>query len=84
MADHYLLTARSITHAQQMSRILEHSGIHVNIHRAGPGLARNGCGYTVEVSEGNYARASALLLEGGYPPVRVFFRSGSRTREVRP
>ena len=41
----YLLLARSVTHAQQMMRILERGGIYTKVQRAGGTLTQKGCGY---------------------------------------
>ena len=70
--DHYLLTARSITHAQQMARVLEHTGVSVKIRRVGSGMTKSGCGYTLQISERHYQTAADLLRAAGQRPVKVF------------
>ena len=80
--EHYLLTARSVTHAQQMARILEQSGIFVPVRRAGAGLTGTGCGYTLQIDSRHYASAMKLLAQAGKRPIRVFRVSESGTNEV--
>lgn len=80
--NHYLFIARSVTHAQQMAKALERSGVPVRVRRVGSGLTRSGCGYTLQVAERQYARASELLAEAGHKPVKVYFVSGGMPREV--
>ena len=45
----YLLLARSVTHAQQMMRILERGGIYTKVQRAGGTLTQKGCGYSLRI-----------------------------------
>lgn len=80
--DHYLFTARSITHAQQMAKVLERHGIHVRVRRIGNGVTKSGCGYTLQVAERHYPKAFDLLADAGQRPVKVFFVSDGVTREV--
>ncbi|MBE7004397.1 MAG: DUF3343 domain-containing protein [Ruminococcaceae bacterium] len=80
--DHYLFTARSITHAQSMAQVLERSGIYIRIRRIGNGMTGNGCGYTLEVPARQYRRAAALLKASGTLPIRVFFVSNGKRQEV--
>ncbi len=79
--DHYLFMARSITHAQQMARAMERAGVYVSIRRVG-GVSQHGCGYSLQVPERQYARATAALRGEGLRPVRVFRVSGGQRREV--
>lgn len=80
--DHYLFTARSITHAQQMARVLERGGIIVRMRRVGAALTKSGCGYTLEVPERKYARAMELLREAGVHPVKILHIINGSPREV--
>lgn len=80
--DHYYFTARSVTHAQQMARELERSGIFVKIRRVGSGVTKSGCGYTIDVPERKYRQALEALREAGLQPVRVLLVSGGTVREV--
>ena len=44
--ERYLLVARSITHAQQMMKVLDRAGIRTRVLRASAELTGRGCGYT--------------------------------------
>lgn len=80
--DHYLLTARSITHAQRMAQVLARAGINVKLRRIGSVVTGNGCGYSLEVPERKYRRAADALREAGLRPVKIFFVSGGTRTEV--
>lgn len=80
--EHYLLTARSITQAQQMAAALERSGISVRVRRIGSGMSKSGCAYSLEVAARHYPRAMSALEEAGRPPMKVFAVSGGVRREV--
>ena len=82
--DYYLFTARSITHAQRMAQELERFGISAGIRRAGAGMSRNGCGYTLRIAPQRYQRALELLRRAGSRPVKIFYVNGTTTREVLP
>ena len=76
--EYYLLTARSITHAQQMMRALERYGISTKVRRASAALTKRGCGYTLQVSPHRYERAMDILSNARIRPLKVFFvRDGS-------
>ena len=80
--DHYLFTARSITHAQQMAQVLGRAGVPVKMRRIGRELTKSGCGYTLQIPERRYPQAVQALRDAGARPVRVFSVSGSAMREV--
>ncbi len=80
--DHYLLTARSVTHAQQMAQALGQSGIYGRVRRIGAGVSKSGCGYTLEVPQRQFSRAAGVLREAGVLPVKAFFVSNGERHEV--
>ena len=80
--DYYLFVARSVTHAQQMAGVLSGAGVSAKIRRAGSGVTGRGCGYTLEISRRNYARALDACRTGGVQPVRVILVSGDTRQEV--
>lgn len=80
--DHYLFLARSVTHAQQMAKMLEQAGIFASIKRANAALTGKGCGYTVEVSERNFARAEAILQTSPVKPLKVIAVHGKDRVDV--
>ena len=45
--EEYLLTARSVTHAQRMTQALEQNGVRAAMGRAPVGLTGSGCGYVL-------------------------------------
>ncbi|MBO4915404.1 MAG: DUF3343 domain-containing protein [Oscillospiraceae bacterium] len=80
--DHFIFTARSVTHAQRMAQVLERSGIYVSIHRAGAAITGNGCGYTLQVPSRQFKRASELLRSSGQHPVKAFHVINGQRQEV--
>ncbi len=80
--DHYLFTARSVTHAQRMAQELARYGVGVRLRRIGNTVTKNGCGYTLQVSERQFARAAEALVKAGLRPVRVVHVTGGTQREV--
>ena len=72
--DHYLLVARSITHAQQMMKVLDRAGIRTRVLRASAEVTGRGCGFTLEVSERNYAAAVRRLQDAQVGPVMIVRR----------
>ncbi|MBQ9647397.1 MAG: DUF3343 domain-containing protein [Oscillospiraceae bacterium] len=80
--NHYLLTARTITHAQRMARALEHTGVSAKIRRIGSGVTKNGCGYTLQVPERQYQTAADALRTAGLRPVKAFHVVNGERREV--
>lgn len=80
--DHYLFTARSITHAQQMAKTLERGGIPIKMRRVGTAVTKSGCGYTLEIPGRKYAQALDLLREAGQRPIKVLHVSNGEQREV--
>lgn len=80
--DHYLFTARTVTHAQQMAQAMERAGVPVRLRRAGNSVTKNGCGYTLQVPERKYRAAADALREAGLRAVRVFHVVGGAAKEV--
>ena len=75
----YLLLARSVTHAQQMMRTLDQGGIRTKMQRAGGGLTKKGCGYSLRIPAKDYAAAKEYLKVAGEKPTKVFLeRNGER------
>lgn len=65
-----------------MSKVLENAGVYAKIRRASPGMTERGCGYSLEVSEQRFMQAQDALLLSGKKPVKVFFVSDGKRREV--
>lgn len=80
--NHYLLNARSITHAQQLSQVLSRAGIPVRIARISKGLSKGGCGYTLQISERHFERARQVLGSAAVQPVRIIHMVNGVAQEV--
>ena len=80
--ERYLLVARSITHAQQMMKVLDRAGIRTRVLRASAELTGRGCGYTLEIQRRHAARAMQACRAGGVLPVKVLFVSDDGMQEV--
>ena len=80
--EYYLLTARSITHAQQMMRALERAGISTKVRRASAALTKRGCGYTLQVQPRRYTQALETLDRAQLRPIKVFSVRDGAYQEV--
>lgn len=69
---HYLIMCRSLTYAQRAARVLERAGITAIVTKAPQGVATEGCGYCVKVSERRLADALHALNNAGLAPGKVF------------
>ncbi len=80
--DHYLFIARSVTHAQRMAQELARRGVGVKLRRVGNTVTKNGCGYTLQISERHFPGAVDTLRASGLRPVRVLHYENGETHEV--
>ena len=80
--EEYLLTARSVTHAQRLAQALAQNGIRAAMGRAPVGLTGSGCGYVLRLPASRAPEAAVLLRSLGIGPLRVFQRQGSAYNEV--
>lgn len=81
--EEYLITARSVTHAQRMAQALERRGVRAVVARAPMGLTGKGCGYVLRLrGRERTAAALRLLREAGFVPAQVFCREDDGFREV--
>ena len=80
--EEYLLTARSVTHAQRMMQVLAQNGYHAAMGRSPVGLTGSGCGYVLRLPVSRAPEAAVLLRSLGIGPLRVFQRQGSAYNEV--
>ena len=81
--EEYLLTARSVTHAQRMAQALAQNGIRAAMGRAPVGLTGSGCGYVLRLrGQTRTAAALRLLREAGFAPAQVFVRRDDEYSEV--
>ncbi len=81
--EEYLITARSVTHAQRMLRLLEQQGVRTAVTRAPMGLTGKGCGYVLRLrGQTRTETALRLLREAGLAPEKVFCRREDGYDEV--
>lgn len=81
--EEYLITARSVTHAQRMAQVLERRGLRVAVARAPMGLTGKGCGYVLRLRGRSRTEAALRLLrEAGFVPAQVFRRRDDGYEEV--
>ena len=69
----YLITFRSLTHAQRSARLLERSGLTATVIKAPQGLSSSGCAYAVTL-RGRGPEALALLRDNNMRVGRLFRR----------
>ena len=70
--DYIWMTARSLTQAQKMVRVLKSAGIEASLQRARGAAAAKGCGYMVGVKRQEEKRAKAVLAGAGIVPPYLF------------
>lgn len=81
--EEYLITTRSVTHAQRMAQVLERRGLRVAVARAPMGLTGKGCGYVLRLRGRSRTEAALRLLrEAGFAPTQVFRRRDDGYEEV--
>lgn len=80
----YLITFRSLTHAQRSARLLERRGMTATVVKAPPDLSSSGCAYAVTL-RGRAEEALALLRQNHMRLGRLFRRGpDGGWEEVRP
>lgn len=81
--EEYLITARSVTHAQRMAQLLERTGVRAALARTPVGLTGKGCGYVLRLRGRTRVEAALRLLrQAGFAPVQVFVRQDDGYKEV--
>lgn len=80
---YYLITCRSLTYAQKAARALERAGITAIVTRPPIGLSKEGCSYSIKVSEKKISHALVVLKSSGLNYNKVFMlRSDGTGKEV--
>ena len=69
----YLITFRSLTHAQRSARVLERAGITTAVIEAPQGLSSNGCAYAITLRR-SPETALTLLKQNGLAIGKLFQR----------
>lgn len=70
--EHYLIIARSVTHAQRMQRALERAGIRAQVFRAPMELTDRGCAYAVQIGEHSLPAALRIIQGTGLSPIQIY------------
>ena len=80
--EHYLLIARSVTHAQRMEKLLRDAGVRGTVLRAPAEVNRKGCSYAVRIDGARLDRARMLLSTAKVPPIHIYEKTEDGYREV--
>ncbi len=80
--EHYLLVARSVTHAQRMQQLLQELGVRGTILRAPAEVNKKGCGYAVRLSPESMGVAREALAATKVPPIHIYVKTEQGYREV--
>lgn len=80
--EHYLLIARSVTHAQRMEKALRDAGVRGTLLRAPAQINPKGCSYAVRIDASRAEQVRAVLSVMKIPPVHVYAESSNGYREV--
>lgn len=76
----YFFTFRSVTTAMRAERMLQQAGVKTSLLRTPAQLRKQGCGYSIRVSEQGYLAASAILQQGEFQ--KVYRRKNENWEEV--
>lgn len=76
----YLITFRSLTHAQRSARLLERRGLTATVIKAPQGLSSSGCAYAVTL-RGRPEEALTLLRQNNMRVGKLFRRGPDGTWE---
>lgn len=83
--EHYLIIARSVTHAQRIERALSRAGIHASVFRAPMELTNgHGCAYAVQIGPSNLPESLKAIHGAGLSPVQIFLSDQNGYQEVIP
>ena len=80
--EHYLILARSITHAQRMQRILSGAGVRTQVYRAPRELTESGCAYVLQVAARDLTAALTALRRERMGPIQIYLYQQGVYREV--
>lgn len=71
----YYFTFRSVTAAMQEQKRLEDAGVRSKMLRTPTALRKQGCGYSLSVSQQAYSAAQAILSHGEKRYQRIYLRA---------
>ena len=75
--DNYLITFRSVTHAQRGQRLLEKAGISAALRRTPRWMEEKGCGYSLRLHLQDAQRAAQALRSEQLPFRKVYLQNES-------
>ena len=78
----YLITFRSVTHAQRGERILNMAGVRCSLRRTPRWMEEQGCGYSLRVQTRDIFAAVEQLRREQLPLRKVYLQQGDDIREV--
>lgn len=67
-----LITFRSVTPAQRGEGVLRRAGYECSLRRTPKWMEEQGCGYSIQLQQGDCAEATALLRRGKIPFRKVY------------
>lgn len=81
--EHYLIIARSVTHAQRMEQALARAGIRAQVFRAPLELTGGrGCAYAVQIGQPYLQRARRAIYGAGLSPISIYLTGNNGYQEV--
>lgn len=80
--EHYLLIARSVTHAQRMEKALRDAGVRSAVLRAPTQINPKGCSYAVRIEAPYLEHARGILSAIKVPPIHVYVSVSGGYEEV--
>lgn len=77
----YFITFRSVTYAQRGEAVLRSAGIRCTLQRASRFMEERGCGYSLNLGQGDVYRGLEVLKAKQVPYRKVYFRRESGEME---
>ena len=71
---YYLITFRSVTHAQRGEKLLQKEGIRCSLQRTPRWMEEKGCGYSLRLWTNGPGQAVAALRMAGVPLRKVYLQ----------
>lgn len=78
----FMITFRSVTHAQRGERILTRAGIPCTVQRTPRRMEEQGCGYSLRLRTGNITAVLELLRREELPLRKIYLRRGDAWEEL--
>lgn len=71
----YVITFRSVTHAQRAEQVLREKGFRVLLRRTPRWMESQGCGYCLQMTLGDVLPVVSMLRSRGVPLRKVYVQS---------